>query len=145
NLAYPHQSYDQWNWFGFYFGHGRHQLMHMLRGKVAGVRLENMVMDTAASESYAESEEIAITEQSMNPPSPPLPPDSNQESKEDPQSVAIRKNLEETAFFFPQLQTDAEGNITFSFTTPEALTKWKLQLLAHTKTMESATTTLETV
>ncbi|WP_040278785.1 alpha-2-macroglobulin family protein [Psychroserpens damuponensis] len=59
--------------------------------------------------------------------------------------VKIRKNLQETAFFFPQLQTDKDGNVSFSFTTPEALTKWKLQLLAHTKTLESATTTLETV
>ncbi len=59
--------------------------------------------------------------------------------------VKIRKNLQETAFFFPQLQTDEEGNVSFNFTTPEALTKWKLQLLAHTKTLESGTTTLETV
>ena len=43
------------------------------------------------------------------------------------------------------MQTDADGTITFSFTTPEALTKWKLQLLAHTKSLESATTSLETV
>ncbi|TYA53340.1 alpha-2-macroglobulin [Formosa maritima] len=65
--------------------------------------------------------------------------------KEDFSQVKIRKNLQETAFFFPQLQTDEKGHVSFSFTTPEALTKWKLQLLAHTKTLESATTTLETV
>ena len=59
--------------------------------------------------------------------------------------VQVRKNLQETAFFFPQLKTDSEGNISFSFTTPEALTQWKLQLLAHTKTMESATKTLTAV
>ncbi|WP_299254026.1 alpha-2-macroglobulin family protein [uncultured Lacinutrix sp.] len=59
--------------------------------------------------------------------------------------VTIRKNLQETAFFFPQLQTDKNGNVSFSFTTPEALTKWKLQLLAHTKTLENATTSLTTV
>ena len=47
--------------------------------------------------------------------------------------VQIRKNLNETAFFFPDLKTDAEGNIEFSFTTPEALTKWKLQTFTHTK------------
>lgn len=45
----------------------------------------------------------------------------------------IRTNFSETAFFFPDLKTDAEGNITFSFTMPESLTKWKAQLLAHTK------------
>jgi len=60
-------------------------------------------------------------------------------------NVQIRKNLQETAFFFPQLQTDKDGNVSFSFTTPEALTQWKLQLLAHTKTLESATKTLTTV
>ncbi len=60
-------------------------------------------------------------------------------------NIQIRKNLQETAFFFPQLQTDKDGNVSFSFTTPEALTQWKLQLLAHTKTLESATKTLTTV
>ncbi|MFK7782038.1 MG2 domain-containing protein [Psychroserpens sp.] len=59
--------------------------------------------------------------------------------------IKIRKNLQETAFFFPQLETDSEGQVSFNFTTPEALTKWKLQLLAHTKTMESAVTSLESV
>jgi len=44
-----------------------------------------------------------------------------------------RKNFNETAFFFPELRTDKDGAIEFSFTVPEALTKWKLQTLAHTK------------
>ncbi|MGK0252960.1 MAG: hypothetical protein ACI9OE_000416 [Mariniflexile sp.] len=60
-------------------------------------------------------------------------------------TVQIRKNLQETAFFFPQLQTDKDGHVSFSFTTPEALTQWKLQLLAHTKTLESTTKTLTAV
>lgn len=46
---------------------------------------------------------------------------------------APRRNFAETAFFFPNLKTDVEGNITFSFTMPESLTKWKFQALAHTK------------
>jgi uncharacterized protein YfaS (alpha-2-macroglobulin family) len=45
----------------------------------------------------------------------------------------IRKNLQETAFFFPQLATDAAGNVTFKFTMPEALTEWKMMAFAHTK------------
>lgn len=49
------------------------------------------------------------------------------------QTIQPRKNFNETAFFFPDLRTDAEGNIEFSFTAPEALTRWKLQTLAHTK------------
>ncbi len=44
-----------------------------------------------------------------------------------------RKNFNETAFFFPDLRTDANGNIEFSFTMPEALTQWKWMSLAHTQ------------
>lgn len=50
-----------------------------------------------------------------------------------PPANAARANLNETAFFFPDLKTDADGNVEFSFTIPEALTTWKWQTLAHTK------------
>lgn len=53
--------------------------------------------------------------------------------KEDLDEVNARQNLNETAFFYPHLKTDAKGNVSFEFTTPEALTKWKLMFLAHTK------------
>ncbi len=52
-------------------------------------------------------------------------------------AIPIRTNLQETAFFFPQLQTDKEGNLSFSFTMPEALTAWKMMALAHTKDLAS--------
>ena len=47
--------------------------------------------------------------------------------------IQIRKNFNETAFFFPDLRTNENGDIEFSFTMPEALTRWKFQALAHTK------------
>jgi uncharacterized protein YfaS (alpha-2-macroglobulin family) len=47
--------------------------------------------------------------------------------------IKIRKNFNETAFFFPDLRTNENGDIEFSFTMPEALTRWKFQALAHTK------------
>jgi uncharacterized protein YfaS (alpha-2-macroglobulin family) len=49
----------------------------------------------------------------------------------------LRTNLQETAFFFPQLRTDAEGNVRIEFTIPEALTEWKLLAFAHTKDMST--------
>src|SRR5680860_833981 len=64
--------------------------------------------------------------------------------KLDPSSIKIRKNFQETAFFYPHLTTDKDGNVSFNFTIPEALTRWKLQLLAHTKELASATKTLTT-
>lgn len=59
--------------------------------------------------------------------------DSAQPAPRTGNTIQPRKNLNETAFFFPDLHTDADGNIEFSFTTPEALTEWKWMLLAHTK------------
>ncbi|HEU4469627.1 MAG TPA: alpha-2-macroglobulin family protein [Flavisolibacter sp.] len=46
-----------------------------------------------------------------------------------------RRNFNETAFFFPELRTDEQGVISFSFTAPEALTTWKLQTFAHTRNL----------
>ncbi len=65
-------------------------------------------------------------------------PEQNQQPDHIDQSqIQIRKNFNETAFFFPELRTDKDGNIEFSFTMPEALTKWKLMTLAHTKDLAS--------
>jgi hypothetical protein len=55
--------------------------------------------------------------------------------------VQIRKDFRETAFFLPDLKTDSLGNIRFRFKMPEALTRWKWQMLAHTKDLSMATAT----
>ena len=52
---------------------------------------------------------------------------------ERPPLVQIRKNFNETAFFFPDLRTDSLGSVSFSFTMPEAVTRWKWMTLAHTR------------
>ena len=46
--------------------------------------------------------------------------------------VQLRENLQETAFFYPQLQTDSTGLVTLKFTLPECLTTWRFMGLAHT-------------
>lgn len=50
-------------------------------------------------------------------------------------AVPPRNNLKETAFFFPQLTTDKHGIVSFNFNSPQALTKWKLMLLAHNQNL----------
>lgn len=49
--------------------------------------------------------------------------------------IDLRKNFQETAFFYPQLQTDSSGNVNIKFTMPESLTKWKFIALANTPSM----------
>lgn len=52
------------------------------------------------------------------------------------EEVKIRKNFQETAFFYPHLKTNSKGEIIVSFTIPEALTKWKMKGFAHTKDLK---------
>lgn len=47
----------------------------------------------------------------------------------------LRTNLAETAFFYPQLRTNDQGEISFSFTMPESLTRWNFRGYSHTKGM----------
>lgn len=54
-------------------------------------------------------------------------------TEEDVDNIETRKNLQETAFFYPHLRTDAEGNVAIEFDAPEALSRWKFQLFAHQK------------
>ena len=48
----------------------------------------------------------------------------------------VRTNFNETAFFYPQLRTDANGDVFISFTMPDALTKWKMQGVAHNQALQ---------
>ncbi|RYY38783.1 MAG: alpha-2-macroglobulin [Chitinophagaceae bacterium] len=80
-----------------------------LQGKASGIAIADANYSVADTTVAAE-EPAAATSGPVNP----------------------RKNFNETAFFYPQLRTDSSGGISFSFTLPEALTRWKFQALAHT-------------
>ncbi|WP_461598170.1 alpha-2-macroglobulin family protein [Winogradskyella sp.] len=160
HFSYPNniesQGFDQLDWFGMYFGSNHYEMNR----RFGGVQVSYMVV-----EDNAELEESIVVGGAPNEkrefrdgdikfeggflnPNDDLTieKDSTSNNKElDLDSIQIRKNLNETAFFFPQLRTDEDGNISFNFRAPEALTKWKLQLLAHTKTLESSVKQLETV
>ena len=53
--------------------------------------------------------------------------------------INARSNFAETAFFYPQMETDKDGNVIIKFTIPEALTKWKMMGFAHTKDLKYGT------
>lgn len=55
---------------------------------------------------------------------------ASKSSNED-EPVPVRTNFAETAFFYPHLKTDTDGNVLVSFTMPESLTRWHLQGFAH--------------
>lgn len=57
--------------------------------------------------------------------------------KPDLDQIRPRKNLAETAFFFPQLISSADGEVRIEFTAPESLTRWKFLGFAHDRAMRS--------
>ena len=55
------------------------------------------------------------------------------------QVPVLRENFDETAFFYPNMITNDDGSLTFSFTMPDALTRWNLMMLAYTKGLKTGT------
>lgn len=76
-------------------------------------------------------------------------PKTKQEPKkpatQDLSGVQARTNLSETAFFFPQMQTNDKGETVLTFTMPEALTRWKMLAFAHTPDLKTGMITKEAV
>lgn len=125
---------------------------NILGGRVAGVRIQAMSVQNEEgmkSASYAPATPLAkrkVLEDKSEViqnvvPEPKKAPkiDPNSTDKDDLDKIPVRQNLNETAFFYPNLLTDKDGNVSFEFTSPEALTQWKLMFLAHTKDARSAT------
>lgn len=51
---------------------------------------------------------------------------------EEPQAV-VRKDFNETAFFYPNVYADKDGLYTFSFTMPQTATAWNWKMFAHSQ------------
>jgi hypothetical protein len=132
--------------FNILYTHGG---FRMLSGRAAGVSIveDKMVKADMAPPENLENENKVFAK--FTPPKivkdeEVKEDDKPAEEKKEPKNnstVQIRKNFNETAFFFPTLHTSDSGVIEFSFTIPEALTQWKLQTLAHTKDLSTAMAT----
>jgi uncharacterized protein YfaS (alpha-2-macroglobulin family) len=116
--------------FGYFDGA---QMNMKMRGKASGIQPE-----VVAASAPGDLNEVVV---SANVADSTSTKQEEDRLKRDPSTgkdfasgdIQIRKNFSETAFFFPQLQTDSNGHVILKFTMPESLTKWKWQLLSHTK------------
>ena len=69
-------------------------------------------------------------------------PTTNAEAGSSPVSeITYRTDFQETAFFYPQLQTDSAGDLHIRFKVPQSLTNWKFNLLAYTQQLAHGTLT----
>ncbi|MFA6839108.1 MAG: alpha-2-macroglobulin family protein, partial [Dysgonamonadaceae bacterium] len=64
-------------------------------------------------------------------------PESAPSEVNESQLPQIRGNFNETAFFFPQLRTNKQGETQIAFTVPESNTKWRFRVLAHDKDLNT--------
>ena len=60
-------------------------------------------------------------------------------------TVDIRSDFRETAFYYPALTTNENGDVTIAFTLPESLTEWNFMGFAHTKELDYGLITAKTV
>jgi len=135
----------QFNWFdgGIY----ARNLNFALEGKVAGLKIQEMASPGTADKIIIRGVASVKSAAKMGTPPPPnqeleevvVAGYSTEKQNESLDKIPVRQNLNETAFFYPNLLTDKDGNVSFEFTSPEALTQWKLLFLAHTKDARSAT------
>ena len=120
---------------GFRYGY----IDRQLQGNLAGITvnayapMKDVAYDSVESnEDFKKSEDAYETRAKIKFTAPVIKKDEVQKSdtklKKD---VQLRENLNETAFFYPQLQTDSEGNISIKFTLPESLTTWRFIGVAH--------------
>ncbi|MBN8576050.1 MAG: hypothetical protein J0L66_03870 [Cytophagales bacterium] len=131
--------FDRFNWFGYSFYEFYYGSMRLRAGGADAKRMMKSEATFALSESLDMAAAPAEERESVLEDTMSVPPTNQpgQPVKEDFGSVKVRTNFNETAFFYPHLQTNAEGEIIISFTIPEALTRWKMLGFAHTPDLMS--------
>ena len=125
-------EFDRFNWFGFYYGTNI-----MFRASNS-----SNVFDEKVVVGYGMlKEEELVEESSMTSVPAPLPSPSPSQVT----SPQVRRNFNETAFFYPQLRTNDKGETQIVFDVPESNTRWRLRVLAHDKKLNTATAEAFTV
>ena len=101
----------------------------LLGGAIGGMVMEEpMMLEKAVEYDAASLQEVAVNINTAD-------TEAVEEEDAAEEKVEVRENLDETAFFLPQLKTDETGHVALRFTLPESLTTWRFMGAAHTKEM----------
>lgn len=117
------------------FGIGRGPLMMSAKSMKAR---ETMAMDMSVEESSVNNSlaEVPVTVGYAAQATSDVLEDEGKRADEEStggESSQVRENLNETAFFYPALRTDGNGNVRVAFTLPESITTWRFMGMAHDK------------
>ncbi|MDW8302205.1 MAG: alpha-2-macroglobulin family protein [Bacteroidia bacterium] len=140
-------SDDQINYYGLYF-YQTYRDLYLKRGSKKGKMSEPAYSitfnspkrngapnETDVGSKLDDNEKIPVNGNNEVEKAPSKDKDQDLENKKQTE-LKIRTNFNETAFFYPQVQTNEKGEFVLSFTIPEALTKWKFMALAHTQDLK---------
>ena len=101
----------------------------MARPEMMAVALEGSVYGLRVNENSLSKEDNATSDANNN------KVGNNKETNAMNNALETRRNFAETAFFYPNIQTNEEGEASFTFTLPESVTTWKFMAFAHDKDM----------
>ena len=135
----PGRSYPSMNWFDFPFWNPG--VMAAMGAGMPKAAFRNNRMEYA----MAEMSDDGVADLSISYDTVINNDKTADESKPANFPATMRRNLDETVFFFPGLHTDSSGNVILKFTMNEALTRWKLLTYAHTKDLKQAISEKEVV
>ena len=143
---YSSEYYPDFNFFGFYYyggmggdyrngGYRMLQKSAVMESAAPMAKMDSKEMEkmsgrdatsvaTSVAGVYSESDEVGSVREEI---------EDKSQLKED---FKFRENFNETAFFYPNLRTESNGEVTFTFTMPDALTRWNFMGLAHTKDLK---------
>ncbi|MGV6860735.1 MAG: alpha-2-macroglobulin family protein [Putridiphycobacter sp.] len=171
-VPYPNRYMPKFNYFGYrtyyYGGYYRSYANYDSDGFAEG----EVMLDEVSEETVLETPMVSVTDkkekgsgkfktksaiggaqkedQQNDLVNAPLEQDREDNSANAPggaklNEVKARTNFNETAFFYPQLLADKDGNVQIKFTIPESLTKWRFLGLAHTQDLKYGTISEEVV
>ncbi len=142
NIIFPpsYRQYDQLNWFDAGFGYFRRgEPMYMQRSLNADMAPSAAGGNQTQAKGNApktKNDEAVLQEEITAIPDRDARKKTESETTGKTPSIQTRSRFDETAFFFPQLTTNENGEAIFSFTMPDALTRWKFMGFAHTKDLK---------
>lgn len=122
NYEFKSFEWDHLNWFGFSF---KQPLFGNMRIRGAATLSASDLQ--VADNGYLLAENAVVAS--------PRAKSTAKEEKEKSVTTTpqIRSNFNETAFFYPQLKTNENGETIIRFTVPESNTTWKFRALAYDK------------
>lgn len=124
--SYIFNQYDRLNWFG-YEGYG-HQGYYMKDGAGIRMAMANEAPETGMAEGLmadAAVSDASVIEEIDQP--------QTHLVAEKFEGMQVRRDFNETAFFYPELQTNELGEVVIRFKLPESFTRWRFMGLGYTK------------